>query len=289
MEFLRWPQWLKEHYKNKKGDPFNVSHLIKLEELHTVCQEAHCPNIRECFGSGKATFLIMGNTCTRNCRFCNIDSGIPGPLDFTELDHLIETIKIMKLRYIVVTSVTRDDIEDGGASFFSRLAFKIKQEFDNVNVEFLIPDFQGKEKAMEILADAPFEILNHNIETVPRLYADVRPQADFERSLKVLRFFGKKNFITKSGVMVGLGEMENEIKKTFEKLRDTGTEILTIGQYLQPSLRHYSVKKYYTLKEFDKLRDIALELGFKEVFSGPFVRSSYMAETTNLANNRSSL
>ena len=289
MEFLRWPQWLKEYYKNKKGDIHKVSHLIKLKELHTVCQEAHCPNIRECFGSGKATFLIMGNTCTRNCRFCNIDSGIPGPLDFTELDHIIETIRIMKLRYIVVTSVTRDDIADGGASFFSRLAFKIKQEFDNVNVEFLIPDFQGKEKAMEILADAPFEILNHNIETVPELYTDIRPQADFEGSLKVLRFFNKKNFITKSGVMVGLGERKNEIKKTFKKIRDTGTDILTIGQYLQPSLRHYSVKRYYTLKEFNKLRDIALELGFKEVFSGPFVRSSYMAETTNLVNNRSNL
>ena len=281
-EFLRWPPWLKDLYKEKRGDMSEIQHLIKLKGLHTVCQEAHCPNIRECFGSGKATFLIMGNKCTRNCRFCNIGSGKPSPLDYGEIKHIIESIAIMKLNYVVITSVTRDDLTDGGAGFYRDLVNAIRENYPNIGIELLIPDFQGKIPALKKLVGQPFDVLNHNVETVPHLYSAVRPQADFETSLFVLDFYKKAGFITKSGVMVGLGETIPELLETFSRLVEVNVDILTIGQYLQPSLKHYSVQKYYTIKEFDYLKDEALKMGFKEVFAGPFVRSSFKANETQL-------
>ncbi|MCD6578254.1 lipoyl synthase [bacterium] len=285
-KFLRWPNWLKELYKEKRGDPGEIQKLIKLKDLHTVCQEAHCPNIRECFGSGKATFLIMGNKCTRNCRFCNIGSGTPSPLDISEIDHIIDSIGIMGLNYIVITSVTRDDLHDGGAGFYSDLVLRIRERYPNIGIELLIPDFKGEIGSLEKLVHAPLDILNHNVETVPYLYNAVRPQANFETSLFVLDYYKKSGFITKSGVMVGLGETIQELLETFSRLVRIDTDILTIGQYLQPSLEHYPVKKYYSLEEFDILRDKALDLGFKEVFSGPFVRSSFKADETKLVKRR---
>ncbi len=281
-EFLRWPNWLKELYREKRGDIGEMQQLVKAKGLHTVCQEAHCPNIRECFGSGKATFLIMGNKCTRNCRFCNIGSGIPSPLDPNEISHIIESINVMKLNYVVITSVTRDDLEDGGAGFYSELVNAIRDEYPNIGIELLIPDFKGDVRAMAKLVDQPLDVLNHNVETVPHLYSSVRPQANFETSLFVLDYYKKAGFITKSGVMTGLGETIPELLETFSRLVDINVDILTIGQYLQPSLKHFPVQKYYTIEEFDLLREKALALGFKEVFSGPFVRSSFKADETKL-------
>ena len=285
-KFLRWPQWLKDYYKSKQGDISRVSQLIKMEKLHTVCQEAHCPNIKECFGKGRATFLIMGNICTRNCRFCNIKSGKPLPLDYSEIDHIIESIKILNLNYVVITSVTRDDLPDGGASFYKDLIISIRNTYPNIGIEILIPDFKGDEKALSILNGVDFDVLNHNIETVPEFYRAVRPQADFERSLFVLDYYKKAGYITKSGMMVGLGETFEQIKRSLERLRDVDVDILTIGQYLQPSLKHYPLKKYYTMEEFKVLEDLAYELGFKEVFAGPFVRSSFRANETKLVTRR---
>ena len=282
MAYLRWPLWLKDHYREIQGNALPTTQLIREKGLNTVCQAANCPNRSECFGNGTATFLIMGSTCTRDCRFCNIQSGAPEPLDHDEIARIVESVGIMGLKYVVITSVTRDDLPMGGAEHFHRLAVELKNRYPEIKLEFLIPDMQGNESAMQMIADSPLDILNHNVETVAELYSQVRPQADFDRSLNVLAFFHARDMITKSGIMTGLGESFEQLKKTMGEIRRVGVSILTIGQYLQPSLRHFPVKKYYTFEEFDVLRDAALQEGFEEVYSGPFVRSSYRAHETKL-------
>jgi len=253
-----------------------------LEQNHllTICQEACCPNQGECFSRGVATFLIMGNICTRNCRFCAVDSGTPLVLDINEPLRLAEEVKRLGLRFVVVTSVTRDDLPDGGAGHFARVIEVMRRECPDVGIEVLIPDFQGSRPALKTVVDASPEVLNHNVETVPRLYSSVRPQADYGRSLEVLREAKAldPSLTTKSGLMVGLGETREEVLEVMVDLRSASCDVITIGQYLSPSTNHHPVVEYVNPEIFEKYRRDALRLGFRDAASGPFVRSSYMAE-----------
>jgi lipoic acid synthetase len=256
-----------------------VRRLKSSKKLHTVCEEAQCPNLGECWGSGTATFLILGDVCTRDCRFCNVKSGRPEPPDPDEPARVAEAVAAMELRHAVITSVTRDDLADGGASLFADVIRAIHDQAPGCSVEVLIPDFRGDPEALETVMAARPEILNHNVETVPRLYPTVRPQADFDRSLEVLRRARQlaPAGVTKSGIMVGLGENREEIQSVLESLRAVGCDVLTVGQYLSPSRRHLPVQRYYTPEEFLEIRDAALALGFRCVESAPLVRSSYHA------------
>ena len=253
---------------------------LEINRLHTICQEACCPNQGECFSKGVATFLIMGKVCTRNCRFCAVDSGTPEPLDAGEPLRLAEEVKRLGLRFVVITSVTRDDLADGGSGHFARVIEVMRRECPDVGIEVLIPDFLGSSPALKTVVDAAPEVLNHNVETVPRLYASVRPQADYRRSIAVLREAKAMNpsLATKSGIMVGLGETREEVLEVMVDLRSASCDVITIGQYLSPSAAHLPVVEYVKPEIFEKYRRDALRLGFRDAASGPFVRSSYMAE-----------
>lgn len=273
------PIWLRKRISANNINAIKVEHILKDEALHTVCESALCPNISECFNQGTATFLILGDICTRNCRFCAIKKGKPNPVDSEEPKKVAKAVELLGLKYVVITSVTRDDLPKGGAEEFKETILEIRKINPKVKIEVLIPDFKGDKSALnEVLSVSP-DVLNHNMETVPSLYPTVRPMADFERSLNILCWTKEcnSNIITKSGVMVGLGETEEELYLTFKMLADVGCDILTIGQYLQPTKEHISVKEYLSPEKFKKIEELAYKAGLKYVVSGPFVRSSYFA------------
>jgi len=274
----RLPPWLKVRAPGGEGY-LRVKGLLRRATLHTVCEEAACPNIGECFEAGTATFLILGDICTRACRFCAIASGRPGPVDAEEPRRVAETVGLLGLRHAVVTSVTRDDLPDGGASIFAATIREVRRLSPSTAIEVLIPDLRGDWQALAVITDAGPDILNHNIETVPRLYRSVRPQAVYARSLDLLRRAKalRPDMLTKSGIMVGLGEQPAEIRVAMSDLREAGCDILTLGQYLRPSLRHLPVARFYPPEEFAALAEQGRALGFRHVESGPLVRSSYRA------------
>jgi lipoic acid synthetase len=252
---------------------------MRRKALHTVCEEAGCPNMGECWGAGTATFLMMGDVCTRTCGFCDIKRGRPDALDWLEPERVAQAVKAMNLQHAVITSVNRDDRKDGGAPIFAMVIRRIRQIHPGCSIEVLIPDFKGSVEALRIVMDARPEILNHNVETVPRLFKLVQPQDRYEWAKATLSNAKKldPDVLTKSGIMVGLGETIDEVKAVMEDLRSWGVEILTIGQYLQPSRKHLPIDRYYTPKEFEELHEFGLNIGFKWVESGPLVRSSYHA------------
>ena len=275
----RHPDWLK--VKIGGGENYvKMKSLLRNAKLHTICEEAKCPNMAECFGNGTAVFLIMGDTCTRNCKYCSVKHGKPLPLNPNEPKDVAESVKELGLNYVVITSVTRDDLADGGASIFSDVVKEIKNSNKKCNIEVLIPDFKGNEESLRKVIDAEPDVINHNIEVSKELFPTIRPEGNYETSLKVLTTIKKinKKMKTKSGFMIGLGEDREQILKTMQDLRDANVDFLTIGQYLQPTKSHAEIKKYYTPEEFDEFGDIAANLGFKHVESGPLVRSSYHAE-----------
>lgn len=273
------PSWIKRRFPPQE-EWESVQRLLRTLALHTVCESARCPNIGECFRRGTATFLILGNVCTRSCRFCAVAKGTPGPLDPEEPERVAEAAQRMNLKHVVVTSVTRDDLPDGGAGHFAATIGAIRRVLPQATVEVLVPDFQGKEEALDTVLAARPDVLNHNVETVPRLYPSVRPQAHYERSLWLLKRAKEKapGILTKSGLMVGLGETREEVEGVLRDLRGVQCDIVTIGQYLRPSVRHLPVAAYIPPEEFAYYREYALRLGFLGVASGPFVRSSYRAE-----------
>ena len=275
----RRPEWLRVRLRTDETY-HQLKRLMRSKRLHTVCEEAHCPNIGECWAHRTATFLILGDVCTRNCRFCNVQSGRPGPLDPEEPRHVAEAVREMGLRHAVITSVTRDDLPDGGASVFAEVIRQIRALVPGCTVEVLIPDFQGDVEALRVVMEARPDVLNHNVETVPRLFPRVQPRNRYEWSLHILEEAKRlwPDVLTKSGLMVGLGETEEEVLAVMEDLRGVGVDILTIGQYLQPSRRHWPVMRYYTPEEFDGFRERGLAMGFRWVESGPLVRSSFHAE-----------
>jgi lipoic acid synthetase len=272
------PRWIRARAPQGPGYE-RLRGLMRGLELHTVCEEAHCPNLGECWGRGTATFMILGDVCTRACGFCAVKTGLPGrDPDVEEPRRVAEAVARMGLRHAVVTSVNRDDQRDGGASIFAATIREIRAGRPGCSVEVLIPDFKGSREALEQVFAARPDVLNHNTETVPRLYRRVRPGASFPRSLEVLRRSKEAGLLTKSGIMVGLGEEWEEVEATIAAIRGAGTDVLTIGQYLRPSADHVPLVRYYTPAEFDCLRDFALSLGYAHVESGPLVRSSYHAE-----------
>jgi lipoic acid synthetase len=274
----RHPDWIKV---KAPGNPnyLRLKHILRENNLHTVCEEARCPNIGECWGNKTATFLILGDTCTRGCRFCAIDKGKPLALDPEEPRHVALVVKDLGLDHIVVTSVNRDDLPDGGAGHFARTVFWIKTLNPGIRVEVLIPDFEGNLDALKTVVDSGIEILNHNIETVPRLYGKVRPGHTYECSLSLLQSAKqmRADVLTKSGFMLGVGENSEEVMATLGDLRNSNVDIITIGQYLQPSIRQLKVERYVTPEEFMEFKTAAEKLGFRHVESGPLVRSSYHA------------
>ncbi len=275
----RRPDWIK--VRAPSGETYEmVRTLMRSKQLHTVCEEAMCPNMGECWGSGTATFLMMGDTCTRSCRFCDIKTGRPSPLDWQEPNRIAKAVQAMNLRHVVITSVNRDERPDGGAPIFAMVIRRIRQLQPGCSIEVLIPDFKGKQDALKIVMDAQPEILNHNVETVPRLFRTVQPQDHYEWAEATLRNAKALDplVLTKSGIMVGLGETFDEVVEVLHDLASWGVDILTIGQYLQPSKKHMPIDRYYTLEEFAELKRIGLELGFKWIESAPLVRSSYHAE-----------
>jgi lipoic acid synthetase len=279
-ERLRKPSWI------RAKSPFhpNVKKLksvLREQKLFTVCEEAACPNLGECFGKGTATFMIMGEICTRRCPFCDVGHGRPNPLDEDEPKHLAETIKAMALSYVVITSVDRDDLRDGGAAHFVECIEKSRALNPATKIEILVPDFRGRmDVALEIMHKAPPDVFNHNLETVPRLYKQCRPGSDYQWSLDLLKRFkhAHADVPTKSGLMLGLGESLDEVVEVLKDMRAHDVEMLTLGQYLQPSKHHLPVERYVPPEEFDDLYAIAMDLGFKHVASGPMVRSSYHAD-----------
>ena len=275
---LRKPPWLK-----KRIPPFQdlqkVKSILDETDLHTVCEEARCPNLGECFARGTSTFLILGKICTRDCGFCAVGHGVPAQPDEAEPEKVAQAVKKMGLQYVVITSVTRDDLSDGGASLFAKTIQTIRALDSKTKVEVLIPDFQGDLNSLKtVLKEGP-DVLNHNIETVSRLYPEVRPQADYQRSLYLLKTSKEShpNVLTKSGFMLGLGENREEVLELLRDLRDAGCDLLTIGQYLQPRQDRLPVVRFVPPKEFEEYRTISEEIGFKAMASGPFVRSSFHA------------
>jgi lipoic acid synthetase len=279
-EPLKKPEWIK--VKLPTGENFNrVKNLLREHKLHTVCEEASCPNIGECFDKGTATFMIMGDICTRRCPFCDVGHGKPNPLDVNEPKEVARSVDILKLKYVVITSVDRDDLRDGGAEHFVHCIQEIRAIRPQTKIEILVPDFRGRlDKALEILAACPPDVLNHNLETVPRLYKAQRPGADLQNSLDLLKRFKqmRPDIPTKSGIMVGIGETNEEIKELMLLMREHDIEMITIGQYLQPSKHHSPVLRYVTPAEFKELEDFAYQIGFKHAAVGALVRSSYHAD-----------
>lgn len=274
---LRRPEWLKVKL-GRNEDFAHVRRLIQRQKLHTVCESARCPNIGECWSRRTATFMILGNTCTRSCRFCNIETGKPSEYDVQEPQRIAAAVKELRLRHAVITSVTRDDLSDGGAFIFAETVRLIHEQLPDCTIEVLIPDFQGDTDDLDTVLNAHPDILNHNLETVERLQKPLRVQATYQRSLSVLSHARQRGFVTKSGIMVGVGETKDEIVQTLNDLRAIDCQILTIGQYLPPSKSHYPLDRFYSPQEFAELKAVALELGFKYVESGPLVRSSYHAD-----------
>lgn len=256
----------------------NVRQILRVNCLSTVCENARCPNKNECYTKNTATFLIMGNVCTRNCRYCNISCERPSPLDSQEPFNVAKAVADLKLRYSVITSVTRDDLEDGGASHFAQCIQEIRKISPNTKVEILTPDFKGKKEALDIIIQAHPDVFNHNIETVEAVFKTARPQGNYKTSLDVLKYIKENSDIkTKSGLMIGLGETFEQIEATFNDLRGVGCDILTVGQYIQPSKQHLEVAKYYSLEDYEELKVLARKVGFKTFQIGPLVRSSYNA------------
>lgn len=275
----RRPAWLK--VRAPWGDTFQVvHHTVRGNGLHTVCEEARCPNIGECWGAGTATFLIMGDTCTRSCGFCAIKTGRPTMLDVHEPERVARAIQAMQVTHAVITSVNRDELPDGGAAIFARTITRTRTLTPGCSIEVLIPDFRGDRAALQVVMDARPEILNHNLETVPRLYRTVRPQAIYRRSLDILAWAKAMDpsVLTKTGIMVGLGETWDELDRLMRDLVAAGVDIFTVGQYLRPTEAHLPIARYYDPGEFDRIRDHGLALGLRWVESGPLVRSSYHAE-----------
>lgn len=274
----RRPEWIKVGIPG--GETYeHLQVLMRSKALHTVCEEAACPNMGECWNSGTATFLMLGDVCTRSCRFCDVKHGAPVNLDWQEPERVAQAVKAMQLKHAVITSVNRDERRDGGAPIFAAVIRRIRELQPGCSVEVLIPDFKASLEALKIVMDARPEILNHNVETVPSLFKEVQPADHYEWSEAVLRNAKRldPDVLTKSGVMVGLGETMDQIKAVMRDLRDWGVDILTIGQYLQPSRKHIAISRYYTLEEFAELKRYGLEIGFKWVESAPLVRSSYHA------------
>ncbi len=273
----RRPEWLKvrvpggEQYKTIKD-------LIGQQRLHTVCEEARCPNMGECWSAGTATFMILGDTCTRSCGFCAVKTGRPGALDWDEPRRVADAVKKMGLRHTVITSVNRDERKDGGAPIFAECIRLIRKDIPDCKIEVLIPDFKGSENALNIVLDARPDVLNHNVETVPRIYRIVRPQAKYPQSLELLHRAKKRGFLTKSGMMVGIGEEPDEVLQVMHDLREVECDILTIGQYLQPTKNHLPIERFVHPDEFAMYRQEGHTMGFRHVESGPLVRSSYHAE-----------
>lgn len=275
----RRPDWIR--VRAPGGEQYNnLKKLMRSKALHTVCEEARCPNIGECWGRGTATFLIMGDICTRSCGFCDIATGRPKPLDWQEPERVAQAVKSMNLKHVVITSVNRDERPDGGAPIFALCIDRIREIHPGCTIEVLIPDFKGSREALEIVMKARPEILNHNVETVPRLFHIVQPQDEYQWALTTLANAKEMDaeVLTKSGIMVGLGETWDELLAVMQDLADRNVDILTIGQYLRPSKSHLPLGRYYTPDEFVQLKDIGEEMGFRWVESGPLVRSSYRAE-----------
>jgi lipoic acid synthetase len=276
---LRLPEWLRTQ-KREDESILQFKKILQTYRLHTVCQSASCPNITECFKKQTATLMILGDVCTRGCRFCNVSQGVPLPVDTDEPRRIGEIVKVLDLIHIVITSVTRDDLKDGGADQFAKTVRQIKSKIPKATVETLVPDFQGNEESLRTVIASGVYVLNHNVETVPSLYSFIRPQAEFNRSLSVLKIAKsiKPQIITKSGLMVGLGETWDEVLCVFEKLREADCDALTIGQYLAPSRTSPPVQEYIHPEVFESYREVAIRMGFQQVQSGPRVRSSYHAE-----------
>ena len=283
-KYTRRPEWL----KLSPLDPTilgRMGRLMRELKLHTVCRSAQCPNRTECFAAGTATFMILGNTCTRNCTFCAVSKGKPLAPDSQEPEHIVTAVDKLGLRYVVITSVTRDDLPDGGAAQFAQTIKAIHEYDSNIMVEVLIPDFKGSPSALQTVIDARPAVLNHNVETVPRLYPEVRPKANYPRSLELLKQTKllDSGLLTKSGLMLGLGESQPEVIEVMVDLKQASVDFLTIGQYLQPSLRHHEVARYVPPEEFKEYQNIGKEMGFNLVISGPLVRSSFHAAEAYLS------
>lgn len=271
------PDWLKVRLPTSKvyGE---VRKLITDYELHTVCESAACPNRGECWSRSTATFMILGNICTRSCGFCNVITGKPTELDLDEPRRVAEAVEILKLKYAVITSVNRDELKDGGASVWAETIRCVRERNPETKIEVLIPDFCSNWDALQVVIDARPDVLNHNTETVPRLYLPVRPQGNFKRSLELLKISKEKGMVTKSGIMLGLGETKEEVIEVLKAWREVNVDLVTLGQYMQPTERHLPVARWVTPAEFDEYREIGMEMGFTNVFSGPLVRSSYHAD-----------
>lgn len=271
------PPWFKvqlrpgPHYKE-------LRQIVETHRLHTICEEARCPNLWECWNNRTATFLILGDICTRRCHYCSVTTGRPVEVDMEEPQRVADAVRLLKLRHAVITSPNRDDLPDGGAALFAETLRHIRQSTQDCTVEVLIPDFQGHQEDLAIVIGENPDILNHNIETVPRLFPLIRPQGKYARSLKVLQWAQEMGARTKSGLMVGLGETEEEVRQVMSDLRKAGCEMLTLGQYLRPTVQHAPVARFYTPEEFEEFQQEALGMGFQHVESGPLVRSSYHAE-----------
>jgi lipoic acid synthetase len=274
---LKKPKWLKvklptgQAYKNIRG-------VTKSHNLHTICESGNCPNMGECWGAGTATFMILGNICTRSCGFCNVMTGRPLAVDILEPKNVARSIKLMGVKHAVITSVDRDDLDDGGVSIWVETINEIRKQNPKTTMETLIPDFKGRLKDIQLIIDAAPEVVSHNMETVRRLTKKVRIQAKYDRSLDTLRYLNQSGIKTKSGIMLGLGETEQEVVDTMHDLREVGVSILTLGQYLQPSKKHLPVVKFISPEEFEKYKEIGFAFGFQHVESSPLVRSSYHAE-----------
>lgn len=275
-ELGRRPDWLKINLPGGKNYS-DVHSIMRKSKLNTVCEEAKCPNLAECWNNRTATFMILGDTCTRSCGFCNVNVGMPNELDWDEPRRVAESVVELGLKHVVITSVNRDELKDGGAAIFGESIRLIREKKPECTIETLIPDFRGEEHAMEKLMENPPDILNHNLETVKGLYHAVRPQAKYRRSLEVLQWFKNKGLATKSGIMVGIGEKNSEVLDLMDDLREYNCDILTIGQYLQPTKEHLPVDRYVTPEEFAWFKEEGMKKGFKAVESGPLVRSSYHA------------
>ncbi|MCY3768360.1 MAG: lipoyl synthase [Gammaproteobacteria bacterium] len=279
-QLLRKPKWIRASFTGTR-EVADLKKTLRSNGLHTVCEEAACPNLGECFGNGTATFMIMGDICTRRCPFCDVGHGRPNPLDGNEPRNLAETVLGMNLKYVVITSVDRDDLRDGGAAHFTACIAAVRARCPNTRIEILTPDFRGRaDVALEILNKTPADVFNHNLETVPRLYREARPGSDYQYSLDLLLRMKQlqPEVPTKSGLMLGLGEKYEEVIGVLEDLRAHEVDMVTIGQYLQPSIHHLPVKRYWHPEEFRKFAEIGDRMGFANVASGPMVRSSYHAD-----------
>ena len=279
-QLLRKPDWIRVRLP-LSPEVDRIKQVLRKNNLYSVCEEASCPNLGECFSGGTATFMIMGDICTRRCPFCDVGHGKPNPLDDNEPVHLAKAIAEMRLKYVVITSVDRDDLRDGGAQHFAECIREARLRCPNLEIEILTPDFRGRRQvALDILEQEPPDVFNHNLETVPRLYREARPGANYQWSLQLLQEYKKRrpDILTKSGLMVGLGETKEEIFEVMQTMREHDIDMLTIGQYLQPSKHHLSVKRYVTPEEFEEYSDLADKIGFKQAACGPLVRSSYHAD-----------